>query len=60
MAKRFIDTGFYKSPFVRGLKGSSKAIYSFIICDCTGAGIWMKDLEIAALYIGIPLNDADF
>jgi hypothetical protein len=56
MAKRFIDTNFYKSPFVRGLEGASKALYSFIICDCTGAGVWMKDLEIASLYIGLQVK----
>lgn len=60
MAKRFIDTGFYKSPFVRSLQGASKALYSFIICDCTGAGIWMKDLEVASVYIGLPLNESNF
>jgi len=60
MAKRFIDTGFYKSPFVRGLQGPCKALYSFIICDCSGAGIWSKDLEIAGLYIGFKISEAQW
>jgi hypothetical protein len=60
MAKRFIDTGFYKSPFVRGLEGPCKALYSFIICDCSGAGIWSKDLEIAGLYIGFKISEAQW
>lgn len=60
MAKRFIDTGFYKSPFVRGLKGALKGLYSFIICDCDGAGIWAKDLAIASAYIGFEISDQDF
>jgi len=60
MAKRFIDTGFYKSPFVRGLKGSLKGLYSYIICDCDGAGIWVKDLEIASMYIGFKISETDF
>jgi len=60
MAKRFIDTSFYKSPFVRGLKGSLKALYSFIICDCDGAGIWFKDLPIASMYIGFEITEKDF
>lgn len=60
MAKRFIDTGFYKSPFVRGLKGALKGLYSFIICDCDGAGIWVKDLGIAATYIGFEISEKDF
>lgn len=60
MAKRFIDTNFYKSPFVRGLKGSLKALYTFIICDCDGAGIWVKDLQIASMYIGLEVTEKDF
>jgi len=60
MAKRYIDTGYYKSPFVRGLKGSLKGLYSFIICDCDGAGIWVKDLQIASAYIGFEITEKDF
>lgn len=60
MANRFIDTGFYKSPFVRGLQGSLKALYSFIICDCNGSGIWAKDLPIASEYIGFKITETDF
>ena len=60
MAIRYIDTGFYKSPFVRGLKGSLKSFYNFIITDCSGAGIWAKDLDVASLYIGFPITEDDF
>lgn len=60
MAIRFIDTSFFKSPFVRGLKGASKTLYCFIICDCNGAGIWSKDLEIASTFIGQKYTEADF
>lgn len=60
MALRYIDTGFYKSPFVRGLQGACKGLYSFIICECTGAGIWVKDLPIASEYIGAKITDSQF
>lgn len=60
MAKRFIDTGFYKSPFVRGLKGSLKGLYSFIICDCDASGIWNCDLEIAGVYVGFTFTQSEF
>jgi len=60
MAKRFIDTSFYKSPFVRGLKGSLKGLYCFIICDCDGAGIWSMDLEIAGVYVGFQFTKKEF
>ena len=60
MALRYLDTNFYKSPFIRGLKGSLKGLYTFIICDCTGAGIWAKDLQIASAYIGHEITEKDF
>lgn len=59
MAKRFIDTGFYKSPFVRGLKGSLKGLYVFIFCDCSGAGIWSVDFKIASLYTGFKITEEE-
>jgi hypothetical protein len=60
MALRFFDTNFYKSPFVRGLQGACKGLYSFIICDCKASGIWAKDLEVASLYIGFKITEKDF
>lgn len=60
MAKRFIDTGFFKSPFVRGLKGPLKGLYTYIICDCDGSGIWTFDLEIASMYIGFKVTLQEF
>lgn len=60
MANRFLDTNYYKSPFVRGLKGSLKSLYSFIICDCNGAGIWNLDLQAASLYTGFEITSQEF
>lgn len=60
MANRFINTSFYKSPFVRGLKGSLKSFYSYIICDCDGSGIWTCDFQIASLYIGFEITIKEF
>ena len=60
MAKRFIETSFFKSPFVRGLKGAYKGLYVFIICDCDGSGIWSADFEAASLYIGQAVDQAGF
>jgi hypothetical protein len=60
MAKRYIDTNFFKSPFVRGLQGSLKSLYSFIICDCSNAGVWVKDLEISSVYIGHKVTEKEF
>jgi hypothetical protein len=60
MANRFLATNYYKSPFVRGLKGALKGLYSFIICDCSPSGIWSKDIEAASMYVGFSINEADF
>jgi hypothetical protein len=60
MAKRFLDTSFYKSPFVRGLQGAYKGLYLFIICDCEGSGIWAADFEAASLYIGFKIDKNGF
>jgi hypothetical protein len=60
MANRFLETNYYKSPFVRGLKGALKGLYSFIICDCSPSGIWAKDLEAASMYTGFPQSEEDF
>lgn len=60
MANRFLETNYYKSSFVRGLKGALKGLYSFIICDCTPAGIWNKDIEAASMYIGFVVTDEEF
>lgn len=60
MAYRNIDTQFLKSPFVRGLKAPLKLLYIHIMCDCTGAGIWTEDFEIASIYTGEKLTKKDF
>lgn len=60
MANRFLETNYFKSPYVRSLKGALKTLYSFIICDCTPAGIWALDLEAASLYIGFTVTFAEF
>lgn len=60
MAKRYLDTGFFKSPYVRSLKGSLKSLYLFIVCDCDNSGIWVKDLQIASSYIDFPVTEKDF
>lgn len=60
MANRFLETNYYKSPFVRSLKGAIKGLYSFIICDCTPSGIWGRDMEAASMYIGFKVTEEDF
>ena len=51
MALRFFDTNFFKAPFIRGLKAPYKALYTFIICECDNAGIWIPEFEVSSIYI---------
>lgn len=60
MAKRFIDTEFFKKPLVRGLEAPYKLLYAFIICDCDNAGIWNPDFEVAGIYIGAKVEKVKF
>lgn len=60
MANRFLETNYYKSPFVRGLKGPLKALYSYIICDCTPSGMWVFDGEAASMYTGFEQTYQEF
>lgn len=60
MANRFLETNYFKSPFVRGLKGTLKSLYSFIICECTPSGMWVVDMEAATMYTGFQISREDF
>lgn len=60
MANRFLETNYFKSPFVKKLKGELKSFYSFIICDCTPSGIWFLDLDAAKHYTGFEITLSDF
>ncbi len=60
MATRFLDTNFYKSPFVKSLPGELKSLYSFIICDCTASGIWFLDFAAAKLYTDFDISFETF
>lgn len=55
MAKRFTDTNKYKKPFIRGLQGPYKLLWDYICLDCNHAGIWIKDFEIAQIYLGADM-----
>lgn len=60
MANRFLDSNYYKSPFVKSLPGELKSFYSFIICDCTASGIWCLDFDAAKLYTGFVITERQF
>lgn len=61
MSKRFTDTDKYKKTFVRSLPGAYKILWDYLYHDCSHAGVWHKDFQIAQIYIGadMPVNEAD-
>ena len=59
MAKRFIETGFFKDPFVRGLQGAYKGLYVYLFLDCSSAGIWNVELDVAKIRCGLDPNISD-
>jgi hypothetical protein len=59
MAKRFIDTAFFKDPFVRGLQGACKGLYIYLFLDCSNAGLWDVELDVARLRCGVPDSVTD-
>lgn len=59
MAKRFIDTNIFRKSFIRSLPSSQKLLWIYLFCDCSHAGIWEVDLEVASLFTGCKLKIED-
>jgi len=60
MAKRFIDTGTFRTGFLRSLPPEYKLFYLYLLCECDHCGIWSVEIDVAELRIGakIDLNQA--
>lgn len=58
MAKRFTDTEKYKKKFIRNLPAPYKIFWDYLYHDCSFAGIWHVDFEVAQLRVGkdAPIN----
>ena len=52
MAKRFADTDKYRKPFIKSLPAPYKILWDYICLDCSHAGIWIKDFEVAQIRLG--------
>jgi hypothetical protein len=52
MAKRFTDTEKYKKGFIRILPAAYKIFWDYLYHDCSFAGIWQVDFEVAQIRVG--------
>tara|TARA_R100000773_G_C4190135_1_gene96349 strand:+ start:20 stop:676 length:657 start_codon:yes stop_codon:yes gene_type:complete len=59
MAKRFTDTDKWKKGFIKNLPAKYKLLWLYILDDCCHAGIWETDFEVAAIRIGIKINQQE-
>ena len=59
MAKRFTDSDKWKKGFIRGLPPKYKLLWFYILDDCTNAGVWETDFEVASIRIGIKINEKE-
>jgi hypothetical protein len=58
MAKRFIDTDLFRKPFMRSLEAPYKALWIYLLCECDHAGIWVVELDVAQIRMGMKLDPA--
>ena len=56
MAKRFIDTDLFRKPFMRSLDAPYKALWIYLLCECDHAGIWVVELDVAQMRLGMKLD----
>jgi hypothetical protein len=58
MAKRFTDTEKYKKEFIKNLPAAYKLFWDYLYHDCTFAGIWYVEMDVAQARIGMdaPVN----
>ncbi len=57
MAKRFTDTEKWKKKWLRQLSSEYKLFWVYLLDDCTHAGIWDVDMEIANIRLGLELEE---
>lgn len=56
MAKRFTCTEKWKKHFIRGLQAPYKLLWIYILDECSAAGIWEVDLDVAQIKLGVKLK----
>lgn len=56
MAKRFLDTDLFRKPFMRSLEAPYKALWIYLLCECDHAGLWVVELDVAQMRMGLKLD----
>jgi len=59
MPKRFTDTGKWKKAWFMELPVKYKCLWFYILDNCTPAGIWESNINLAAFQIGEPFEYAE-
>lgn len=59
MPKRMIDTNLFKKKIMRDNKKEIKLFWIYLFVDCSFAGIWEVDFEVASIYIGSKISKED-
>lgn len=60
MAYRFLDSEYFKKPFVRSLSPKFKLFYLYLICEAEQSGIWLEDFELASFMLKEEITREEF
>lgn len=55
--KRFEDTEMWAKPWFRRLPPPYKAFWQYLRAKCDNSGVWVKDLELASIFIGAEIEE---
>lgn len=57
--KRFTETLIWDDPWYRKMPLKYKLLWKYLCDKCDNAGVWVKDMETAAYFIGEEINEAE-
>lgn len=60
MSKRFTDTDKWKRPWFRNLPPAMRELWGYMLDNCDHAGVWVEDIQGAALLMGLPIVRAEY
>lgn len=59
MAKRFSDSNKWRDSWFFELSSDYKLLWLYLLDECDHAGIWKKNIKIAAFMIGVSLSEKE-